>query len=142
MRESQASVSLFARRPARQPGHQTSCWLAAECRTAALTVDACRQVRYGSAVVRRWRLSAIYCMCWDAACRHWETAIILGNTHSRAFVICLCDGVCLVFIRVPAVFGVAVCLISVFLSSLVGNLKPPNGIFQCPLPNCSETLMR
>lgn len=129
VRESQASVSPFARRPARQTGRQTGCWLAAECRTAALPVDAWRQVRYGGVAVRRgvaWRgvhPSAIYCTCWDAACRHWETAIILGNAHSRAFVISLCDGVCLVFIRVPAVFGVAVCLISVFLSSLVGNLK-------------------
>lgn len=102
-RESQASMPSFARRLARQTCSQMSRWLAAACRTAALTAEAWHQVHYGSMAVRRWCLAAIHCMHWDAACRHWETVIILSNTYTPAFVISFCDGVCLVFIPVPAV---------------------------------------
>lgn len=99
-----------------------------------------------STLRRYWCLAMKYCMCWDvvkapAAHRHLKTVIILGYAHRhvcyflvqwRVFGICA-SASCL---------SVAVYLILVFFSSVVGNLKPPNGIFQSPLPNCSDTLMR
>lgn len=65
-------------------------------------------------------------------CQHIRTIIRYFLVQWRVFGIYPC----------ASCFGVAACLILVFLSSLVGNLKPPNGIFQSPLPNCSDTLMR
>lgn len=63
--------------------------------------------------------------------QHIHTSICYFLLRWRVFVIYPC----------ASCFGVAAYLILVFLSSLVGNLKPPNGIFQSPLPNCSDTLM-
>lgn len=56
---------------------------------------------------RYWCLAMKYSMCWDVAkappaCRRCETVITLGYPHTISFI-SLCNGVCLVFVRVPAV---------------------------------------
>lgn len=126
--------SLGGRRDRR--ASQMSRWLAAARRTAALAAEAWHQVHYGSeALVTGSRCPA----CGTQTLRNryytWQQmrrSICYFLVRWRVVGIYPC----------ASCFGVAAYLILVFLSSLVGNLKPPNGIFHSPLPNCSDTLMR
>lgn len=98
---------------------------------------------------RYWCLAIKYCICWEvaeapAACRRWETVIILGHADMQLLLFS-CAMVCVWGVYLctcQLCFSVAVYLILVFFTSVVGNLKPPNGIFQSPFPNCNDTLMR
>lgn len=138
----------------RQASYQMCCWLAGPCCTAALTVEAWHQVQYGS--VARW--GGIGVWPWNTVCAGMQLELqqhaddrkllLYLTTHTQSctgcnnacyfpvqwcvFAICAC----------ASCFSVAVYLILVFFSSVAGNLKPANGIFQSPLSNCSDTLMR
>lgn len=97
------------------------------------------QVHCGSAAVRRWVTGSRCPACGTQTLRNsyytWQRirrSICYFLARWRVFGIYPC----------ASCFGVAAYLILVFLSSLVGNLNPPNGIFHSPLPNCSDTLMR
>lgn len=102
-----------------------------------------------STLWRYWCLAIKYCICWEvakapAACRRWETVITLGYSHTQLLLFPCAMGCvwCVYLCTCWLGFSVALYLILVFLTSVVGNLIPPNGIFQSHFPNCSDTLMR
>lgn len=103
-----------------------------------------------SSILRRyWCLVMKYCICWGvakapAARRRWETVITHGyaDTQRLLFPCAMVCVWCMCLCTCQLCFSVPVYLILVFFTSVVGNLKPTNGIFQSPFPNCSDTLMR
>lgn len=104
---------------------------------------------FSSTLRRYWCLAMQYCICREVAKapgarRRLETVIILGYADTQRLLFS-CAPVCVwcVYLWTSQLcFGMAVYLILVFRTSAVGNLKPPNGIFPSPFPNCSDTLMR
>lgn len=92
-------------------------------------------------------LATTHYMCCDGAqspeaCTYWDIVIKLGHTHTQSICYFLVQWCAIGICACASCFSVTVYLILVFLSSLVSNLKPPNGIFQSPFPNCNDTLMR